>query len=97
MTRQTIDAVMDTEVGLNIQAIYNYDIPVKVLQFYQVDVEMSDQGKKTRTKIFRLKALPRELNTEEFLALRKEGHFKEKKSRKNLDTYKEESRDSINN
>lgn len=34
MNRQAIDAVMDTEVGLNIQALYSYDIPAKILQFY---------------------------------------------------------------
>ena len=64
MTRQTIDAVMETKVGLNIHAIYSYDIPVKILQFYQVDVEISEQGKRMKTKIFRLQAEPRELNPE---------------------------------
>lgn len=97
MTRQTIDAVMETEVGLNIHAIYSYDIPVKILQFYQVDVEISEQGKRMKTKIFRLKAQPRELNPEEFMELRKQGNFKEKTSKKNFETYKEESRDNINN
>lgn len=52
--KEVIEYMMDTEVGPKIEAIYSLDLVPSSLQFYRVDLEMSEKGKKVNTKIYRI-------------------------------------------